>query len=547
MRKVLFGLLATLPIGLFVVTLAQFSVNVPWFDDFDPFPDFLRKWVNSTDLLTQLQLIFQPNNEHRMIFGKLGALVYYWLFGELNFTFLHWLGFGFTLGTLAIFIGVFRQQKIEWEYLIPLLFFLFQLQYHMTSLWAITALQHLPVIFFVSLTSYLLSKQRFGWAVLAGFCANFAMSNGIFVWPAGMIILFAQGRYKLLTTWVVAGITAVFLYFKGMQTLNNESSFSYFLQHPHQTFFGFFTFIGGLFDFFPDRSTLERSVLPTIGGMVMVGALVVALVKVWKLFREHTLVRQEALLFLLGVSTYLLANASVIALLRPRFGYFVMIVSNYKIYPALFLMVIYGFYLVLYRQRTPKNHVKIALAVGVGIWGLSLLHYWPTINERRKTLLTDAFNQEHNGFGLGFIPNTPAAKYIDSLMKFNVQRGIYHYPTSLEPVVQSLQKPTGFPIQPQLEYQAEGLLIREETYSFTPEINGALYIYLQSNHRHYLFKLEPTLYTGRNWLKRYASGTSLVIPYAAVEPGSYHMQFVLVRKNKPQSTHYQTIEWKKKA
>lgn len=547
MRKVLFGLLAALPIGLFVVTLAQFSVNVPWFDDFDPFPDFLRSWVNSNDISTQLQLIFQPNNEHRMIFGKLGALIYYWLFGQLNFIFLHWLGFGFTLGTLTIFITVFRQQKIDWEYLIPLLFFLFQLQYHMTSLWAITALQHLPVIFFVSLTCYLLSKQQFSWAVLTGFCANFAMSNGIFVWPAGVVILFLQGRYKLLLTWLVAGVAAVFLYFRGMQTLNNESSFSYFLQHPHQTFFGFFTFIGGLFDFFPDRSTLQRSVLPTIGGMGMIAVLAVALVKVWKLYRERTLAHQEALLFLLGVSTYLLANASIIAFLRPRFGYFVMIVSNYKIYPALFLMVIYGFYLVLNRQQTKKTHFKVALAVGIGIWGLSLLHYWPTINERRKTLLAGAFNQEHNGFGLGFTPNTPAAQYIDSLMKFNVQRGIYHYPTTLAPVIQSLQTPTSFPIKPQLEYQADGLLIREETYSFNPEIDGALYISLRSDRRQYLFKLEPTLYTGRNWLKRYATGTTLLIPYATVEPGTYQMQFVLVRDDKPQSTHYQPLEWKKKA
>ena len=57
----------------------------------------------------------------------------------------------------------------------------------------------------------------------------------------------------------------------------------------------------------------------------------------------------------------------------------------------------------------------------------------------------------------------------------------------------------------QLEYQADGLLIREETYSFTPEIDGALYVSLRSDRRQYLFKLEPTLYTGRNWLKRYAT------------------------------------------
>lgn len=547
MRKVLFGLLAALPIGLFFLTLLQFSVNVPWFDDFDPFPDFLRKWMAANDLSTQIGLIFQPNNEHRMIFGKLGTLLYYWVCGELNFTFLHWLGFGFTLGTLAIFIAVFRHQQISWVYLIPLLFFLFQLQYHMTSLWAITALQHQPVIFFVCLTSYLLSKKQVGWAMLTGLCANFAMSNGIFIWPAGAVILFAQGRYKLLMSWIVVGIAGVFFYFRGMQTLNNESSFGYFLQHPHQTFFGFFTFIGGLFDFFPDRSTLERSILPTIGGMLMVGTLVLALWKVWGLFKKRVLAEQEGLVFLLGVSTYLLANASIIAFLRPRFGYFVMIVSNYKIYPALFLMVIYGYYLVLNRPQLQRNYFKIALGVSIGIWALSLLHYWPTINERRKTLLAGAFNQQYNGFGLGFAPHTPAARYIDSLMKFQVGRRVYHYPTTLAGVVDALKKPSKFPIAPQLDYLPDGLLIREETYSFSSEINGALYVVLTSENRQYLFKLEPNLYTGRNWLKRYTSGASLTIPYEMIDPGTYKVGFVLVRDNTPKATYYQTIEWKKKA
>ncbi len=203
MRRVTFWLIASLPIGLFLLIIARYSLNVPWFDDFDPFPDFLREWQKAGDFFTYIRLLFKPNNEHRMVFGKLAALGYYWLTGELNFTFLHWAGICFTVGSFAIFIRVFRQNNIPRLYLLPFPFLLFQLQYHMTSLWAITGLQHQPVIFFVCLTSYLLAKKQFMWAILAGLCANFAMSNGIFVWPAGCAILFLQGNYRSLGVWLL--------------------------------------------------------------------------------------------------------------------------------------------------------------------------------------------------------------------------------------------------------------------------------------------------------------------------------------------------------
>ncbi len=49
------------------------------------------------------RLLFQPNNEHRMVIGKLVTLFYYGITGHLNFTFLHIAGACFTLGTLWLF------------------------------------------------------------------------------------------------------------------------------------------------------------------------------------------------------------------------------------------------------------------------------------------------------------------------------------------------------------------------------------------------------------------------------------------------------------
>lgn len=542
MRRSTFWLIASLPIGLFLLIIACYSLNVPWFDDFDPFPDFLREWQRTGDLVTYIKLLFKPNNEHRMVFGKLAALGYYWVTDTLNFTFLHWAGLCFTMGSFAIFIRVFRQNNTPWLYLLPFPFLLFQLQYHMTSLWAITGLQHQPVIFFVCLTSYLLAQKKFMWAILAGLCANFAMSNGIFVWPAGVVILFLQGSYRSLSLWVAAGLIAVFLYFYGMQTLNNESSFGYFLQHPHETFFGFFTFIGGLFDFFPDRSTFERSVLPTLFGMLMTGWLVIVAVRLWKLYQKPTPIQSTALLFIIGVSTYLLANAVIIAFLRPRFGYFVMLVSNYKIYPALFIMVSYGFYLLLFTQT--KQGFRAALVLSIGIWAMSFLNYWPILSERRKTLLAFAYNQQQNGFGLGLTPHSPAALYVDTLMKYHVSNGTYRYPADMEPVLKAIGTDRSLRIKPIITKQGDGLSIYTATYSFDAGFDASLYAFLRSEQRTYLFKLEPIPYTGRNWLRQYDEGSSVMIPYTTVVPGTYTLGFVYLKHGQAKATIAQAIDWK---
>ncbi|MCP1382595.1 hypothetical protein [Runella salmonicolor] len=541
MRRIIFWLIASFPIGLFLLIIARYSLNVPWFDDFDPFPDFLREWQRTTDFASYIKLLFKPNNEHRMVFGKLAALGYFWLFGTLNFTFLHWAGTFFTLGTFAIFIRAIRQDNIPWAYLLPFPFLLFQLQYHMTSLWAITGLQHQPVVFFVCLTSYLLAQKRFAWALLTGLCANFAMSNGIFVWPAGFVILFLQGNYRWLGSWLLAGIVAVFLYFYGMQTLNNESSFGYFLQHPHETFFGFFTFVGGLFDFFPDRSTFERSVLPTIFGMVMTSWLGIVVVRLWRLYKKHALAPNTLLLFLIGVSTYLLANATIIAFLRPRFGYFVMLVSNYKIYPALFMMVSYGFYLGLFPLK--RKWLNAALGFSILVWGLSFLHYWPTVSERRKTLLAFAYNQQHNGFGLGLTPNSSAALYVDTLMKYHVNNMTYHYPTDLAPALKAIQADTSLKIKPVITKQEEGLSIFTDDFSYDSGFDVALYAFLRSDSRNYLFKLEPNLYKGRNWFRRYDGGSLVLIPNEAIAAGKYSLGFVYVKQGQAKAMIYQPIEW----
>ncbi|KAA6440846.1 hypothetical protein FEM33_09345 [Dyadobacter flavalbus] len=530
-----------LPVLLWVTVLLYYSVNVPWFDDYDPFPDFLDKWISGSSFSGRLKLLFQPNNEHRMVIGKMITLVYYRLTGHLDFTFLHIAGACFTLGTLTVFWNAFRNSRLKWWFFLPVPFLLFQLQYHLVFLWAICSLQHQPVIFFVCLSMFLLAKRQFAWAVLAALCATYAMSNGIFVWVSGAAVLILRSDYRKLAFWLAAGAVAVGFYFYGLSAQGNEASIDFFLKNPHLSVLGFFAFLGGLFDLFPEKSIVTRSVLPVLAGFVTMVWIVIWLLRQLNPFWKKTFSRsaentfhplgKTAVLnsFLLGILVFLLVNALVIGLLRPRFGFFVMIVSNYKMYPALFLIVAYlSFITSDTAGNIRKRGFQLALVISVLIWGISVYTYLPGIAERRKYLMINGYNQEHNAFGLGHIPFSQSAAYVDSLMKKMTASHVYNYPDEPERIAEQillLQNKMG-PRNISVFVRDKILYVDEPDYRISLARNDGQYVYLKNEKHLYFFKSNAHLYTGRNLFRQYDTGSNTTIPFSFIEQGTYDLGII---------------------
>jgi hypothetical protein len=543
-KKPLLFLALALPVAVWVIVILYYSVNLPWYDDFDPFPDFLHKWIIGESLSERLKLLFQPNNEHRMVIGKLLTVGYYWFTGHLNFTFLHIAGALFTLGTLAVFWQAFKRSKLNGWYFLPVPFLLFQLQYHLIFLWAICGLQHQPVVFFVVLSMFLLSGRRFTGALLAAVCATYAMSSGIFVWPAGVAVLLLRSQYKQLAAWILVGAVAVGLYFYGMSAQGNESSIAFFAKYPHLSVLGFFAFLGGLFDFFPEKTIVVRSALPVLMALI---AMIWVIIWLWRqvtpwlgrtfgLFKgasipvKNDMNNLEA--FLLGIMSFLLVEALVIGLLRPRFGFFVMIVSNYKIYPALFLTVTYlSFIVSTQNENLRKRALQVAAFVGLVIWGVSIYSYLPVIAERRKYYTVNGYNQEHNGFGLGHVPYSESAKYVDSLMKDLVKRGVYSYPkegNELGRKVNALT--TAFPVERNVTvtHRGKGIYLNDPEGTISSVRSNGEYAFVRNAGHLYFFKMEPHKYSGRNFFKQYDKGFDIEIPHSSLLPGTYDLGIVNV-------------------
>src|SRR5690606_37402509 len=101
-----------------------------------------------------------------------------------------------------------------------------------------------------------------------------------------------------------------------------------------------------------------------------------------------------------------------------------------KIYPALFLSITYLAYLSATMGKSYQiTRFRQVLVASLLIWFLSAFNYLPTISERKKELIANGYNQQHNAFGLGHIPLSGAATYVDELMKELIVKGVYNYPS----------------------------------------------------------------------------------------------------------------------
>ncbi|QJW88693.1 hypothetical protein HNV11_04525 [Spirosoma taeanense] len=550
--------LLAIPLVGFTAFLLAYAVNVPWMDDIDAFLNFIVGYTDAQTFSDKLSWLLRPNNEHRILIAKLITLGMYNLTGEVNFRGLILLAFVFLLGILYLFYHVFRSFRLPLLAFAPVGFLLLQPQHYLTSIWAITGLQHQVVVCLTFTAMYLLAaggRGRFVGATGLQLLASLSMSNGLFGWVAGAVVLALQRHWRRLGAWLVVGVATIIFYFHDFQSpQGNESSFSFFLKYPYLVFSGFFTFTGALFDFFPDSTIFWRSVLPTLAGLLLIGLLL------WMLWRmNEPLLRHPASrldgwdsaavsmkkrrYFFTGCYAFLMVNAVIVAFLRPRMGYGVMLVSNYMLYPAVLVILLYLNVISEFAaRRDVMRWVQLGLTISLIVWGVSYGVRWPKVAYRKQQLLTNAFNQKHNDTGLGATWGTPFAEVAARTMRQTVQRGMYHYPdqayyTPYESLLTVPGRPTG----------TEAMSISGGGYSYIAETNradipveaGPSAVVVQSEQRTYLFVSEAPYTLTNFWLNRTSTPIRAEIVNSMLAPGTYRVG-VLTPANSAQPLRFST-------
>jgi hypothetical protein len=202
-----------------------------------------------------------------------------------------------------------------------------------------------------------------------------------------------------------------------------------------------------------------------------------------------------------------------------------MIVSNYKLYPALFLIVAYLSYLLPSRKISYKLITGIIVLSGL-LWAFSIFNYSSDIIERRKYLLVNTFNQKNHGFGLGHEPNSPAALYIDQLMNQLIDAGIYSYPTTYQHIEEKANTAT-WPVSQNIETsvsQSENdITIRELNTAYSAGYDDLFVAFFRKGTSTYLFKLAPNQYQGKMPFKHFEKGYHVIVPKNALPDGDYEV------------------------
>lgn len=522
------------------------AVNVPWFDDFEALPDFLLRFLDAPTPAEKVHWLLWPNNEHRMATGKAITVLLHALTGQINFRALEAVANLSTLGLLAILFTAFWRLRVPLVFFLPVPFLLFQPQYHLLSFWAITGIQHQPVLLFAFLALFLVaegSRATLVLGMLSGLVATFTMSNGMLVWPAGAIVLGVQGRWRGLGMWLGVAVLGIGGYFYGFPSRANANSFAQFLRTPYLSVVGFFTFWGAAFDFFPNAPIVPRSVLPTVAGVGLAGWMGwwvwnrgVKGSAIGKRFwpkhpgGPHNRVRY----FLLGGLLFLLANATIVAMLRPHFGYFVMLVSNYKLYPTLALILAY-LMLLEAKPALATRRFGWLLAGSAAFWAGSYLAYTPDVSLRRRYLLASVYNQVNSGIGLGATRGDVGETYIEGVFRKLLDRSLYEWPDEFSA---ALNHPTTAPATLNVRIRQDDTFFFVENDAFTPP-NGrekAAYLWVRQGTDRYLYPAVPPPNQGRN---PFRSGAGFIVKFHRhnLRPGPHHLALCVLENGKFTAYH----------
>jgi hypothetical protein len=432
-KNIYYILISGIPILLFMACLFLFSVNAPWLDDFEVGPMTLKNWLATEDLTKRFDLIWAPNNEHRVVILKLLVLFNFYVLGQFN---IQWMIWESHLYLIPLFYFVFQvlPKENRWINMASLIFIYLSFQYTLSSYWMIAAVQHNSVIGFGLISTYLLAKTKYFFAAV--FCtllAALSNSDGLFFIPIGAVLLFLQYRWKELFIWLIVLIGLIFLFFLKYPSMNYHAyAFQFFLENPSKSFFGFFVFLGGFMDFFKERNIPIRLYVTAGFGLAIV---VIWLKYVYQFclgsvsdklesWRKGKLLSENDLFILSGI-LFCFTNALMISVLRAVFGDYVYLIGNYRIYAALgFLFTT----LLTFQQPNAIRKTYLILIVSIGYWGFSAYTYipWVFANQNRLTQSYLEFNSNKGGMGFT-AEQVNKYKLAETLQEFE-KKGIYHPP-----------------------------------------------------------------------------------------------------------------------
>jgi len=226
-------LLAAALATVHVWMLYRFAVDFPFQDDFTQVLAVPGAVAHRAALLDKIAYLFSSSVEHRIATLRVIALVQGTLLGGLNFRGLIY--FGNALAAAAGLLLLLQAPASQRAWLAPLITaLLFSPTNFVAQYWTTAALAHFGVIAYALGAHCCLARgglARSASGLLLGLAAAFTLANGLMVFPVGTVMLWASGRIRAASIWMLLTFVLFGLYFFGYESTGGESRFDA-LEHP---------------------------------------------------------------------------------------------------------------------------------------------------------------------------------------------------------------------------------------------------------------------------------------------------------------------------
>ncbi|GAB3704077.1 hypothetical protein GCM10027592_34990 [Spirosoma flavus] len=535
--------LIVLPISVFWVYFFALRYNIPFLDEFESIPYFLDRFLGATTFTDSMSALLRPNNEHRVVYGRLVVLGQYFLTGGLNFGGLMLWGNASLVVIFYLLYRALRRAEVQPGSTIsgrrlgsraligvmvaPLL--LFMAQNYLLTFMAMNTLQYLSLIMLVFITFFVLATDQpmyLAGALALGTFATFSMGNGMLLWPAGAGMLLLQRRWVGMGIWMMVGALSIYLYFLGYPVQQgNAEGFAYIVQHPLKTIAGFLIFAGSVFDLFPGLAFENRVYLPFIAGLILMIGLVYWFIQMLlsAITRKNTSFFQ---VYLFGCLLFMLACIALVAVFRLRIYYSIVLHTSYRT-NAMVLWATAS--VLLFSQLSEKNRERFWPMVWLLFLGLNIVTYFtyvPKVIERKKHLQGLTYNQIHNNIGLGGSRHTNLARFISEQLNTMHEREWYDIPnpaiTADEAKLSQAIPATANNVSFRVEKQPDFIVVENDQPDYTIGLNKGTYLVLKSDKHTYLMFAEKKQIQGRNPF-RVPPGFSVPLPIYLMEGGKYQL------------------------
>ncbi|HEY5365795.1 MAG TPA: hypothetical protein VIL19_04920, partial [Casimicrobiaceae bacterium] len=229
--------------------LNHYVVNFPMADDFTQILAIPGYFEHTDGFGNKIAYLFSfSGSDHRIATLRAIAWVQAVLLGGFNFRALV-----FLQNAMCISTGVLLLLQIDREfrpYVAPLCAaLLFSPSNYVAQYWPSAGICHYGVLTYALFSLYCVTRPQRSWqygAVVLALLATFTLSNGILVWPAGILQLWLQRQRGRAVVWCAFATICVLLYFNGYITPADRPSVIDDLAHPFRMVHWFLIMTGSM-------------------------------------------------------------------------------------------------------------------------------------------------------------------------------------------------------------------------------------------------------------------------------------------------------------